>query len=91
MDADMLTTMLRGIITEGRAETIKTSLNRRRFMGFYHDNTGIACRLEVDYAVYPHYIEVENATLYRGFASNNLQAAGATIAKDSFVGEYLIR
>lgn len=91
MDADSLLSLLGGVIQRGRAETIKTSLNRRKFMGFYHDVDGAACRLEVDYTVYPQYIEVAKAVLYRGFDARNLNADGALLAKDSFVGEYFIR
>lgn len=91
MNNEELLQLMKYILTSGRAETLKVSLNQRRFKGHFKDGRGVSSTLEVEYTVFPQYISITTSTLFSGFDAQVKDHHGLNIAKDSFVGEYLIR
>lgn len=79
---EIVSTAIRG----GLGRVMKQSLTKRLFAGSYNGQ-----RVEVEYTIYPQYIEIAELRLYRGMTPVPYRFSNLCVAKDSFIGENFLR
>lgn len=72
-----------------RAETRKSSLTARTFVGYANDKEGFV-RIDAKYSIFPQYISIEEITLTHGFKRLTERYTDFLINKDSDLGEYML-